>query len=146
MTAQILRTEGIRGLFRGLTSTWIREVPGYFFFFGGYELTRSLLMSKDGRKTDIGFVKIWISGGMAGITFWIIMYPCDVIKSRQQVFTTNKSFLNYTLTIIRNEGLVTLYSGLMPTLIRTFFATGALFITYEKVRLLLGLLLKSENG
>jgi len=103
-------------------------------------------MGNDKRKTDIGFVKTWISGGMAGIAFWIIMYPCDVIKSRQQVLTTNKSFLNYTLTIIRNEGLATLYSGLTPTLIRTFFATGALFITYEKVRSFLGLLSKSENG
>ena len=39
----ILREEGARGLFRGLTSTWAREVPGYFFFFGGYNGSLQLL-------------------------------------------------------------------------------------------------------
>ena len=40
MTKQILRTEGIPGMFRGLVPTFAREIPGYFFFFGGYELSR----------------------------------------------------------------------------------------------------------
>ncbi|CAF4441525.1 unnamed protein product, partial [Adineta steineri] len=30
-----------------------------------------------------------------------------------------------------------LYAGLLPTLIRTFLATGTLFITYEQVRSIL---------
>jgi solute carrier family 25 ornithine transporter 2/15 len=54
ITRNIIRTEGIRGLFRGLTTTLIRECPGYGCFFGGYELTRSLLMNKNQRKEDIG--------------------------------------------------------------------------------------------
>lgn len=43
LTKDILRTEGIRGMFRGLTPTFMREMPGYFFFFGGYEVTREML-------------------------------------------------------------------------------------------------------
>ncbi len=35
------------------------------------------------------------------------------------------------LRIYRTEGLGALYSGLTPTLIRTFPATGALFFAYE---------------
>lgn len=54
MTRNIIRTEGIRGLFRGLTTTFMRECPGYGCFFGGYELTRSLLISKNQKKEDIG--------------------------------------------------------------------------------------------
>lgn len=37
LTAQIVKTEGLVGLLRGLTPTLAREMPGYFFFFGGYE-------------------------------------------------------------------------------------------------------------
>uniref|UniRef100_A0A674JLV7 Solute carrier family 25 member 15 n=1 Tax=Terrapene triunguis TaxID=2587831 RepID=A0A674JLV7_9SAUR len=37
----IFQSEGLLGFFQGLTSTWLREVPGYFFFFGGYEVSRS---------------------------------------------------------------------------------------------------------
>lgn len=43
LTKQILRAEGIAGLYRGLTSTMTREMPGYFFFFGSYEGCRELL-------------------------------------------------------------------------------------------------------
>lgn len=43
LTRQILKAEGIPGLFRGLSSTFAREMPGYFFFFGGYEGCREFL-------------------------------------------------------------------------------------------------------
>jgi solute carrier family 25 (mitochondrial ornithine transporter) member 2/15 len=34
---------GVSGFYRGLTSTFAREMPGYFFFFGGYEASRGFL-------------------------------------------------------------------------------------------------------
>lgn len=137
ITRTILRTEGTRGLYRGLTTTLARECPGYGLFFGGYELTRSLLTKSNEKKTDIGFFRTWVSGGMAGICFWIFMFPIDAIKSRIQVFQPKLNAFQYALQVIRTEGFLTLYAGLCPTLIRTFFATGALFITYEQVQLLL---------
>lgn len=42
MTQQILRENGIQGMFRGMVPTMMREMPGYFFFFGGYEGLYSL--------------------------------------------------------------------------------------------------------
>lgn len=48
---QILKQEGVPGMFRGLTSTIAREMPGYFFFFGGYECSREFL-AKDGQSKD----------------------------------------------------------------------------------------------
>lgn len=50
---QIIRQEGTLGLFRGLTSTWAREVPGYFFFFGGYDASRKLLTPAGGSYDDL---------------------------------------------------------------------------------------------
>lgn len=43
VAGRILQEEGVRGMFRGLTSTWAREVPGYFFFFGGYSASLRIL-------------------------------------------------------------------------------------------------------
>lgn len=40
-------------------------------------------------------------------------------------------------TILRKEGVLAFYRGLMPTLIRSFPANGALFVTYEYARTLL---------
>ena len=44
---RIVKQEGFFGLFRGLTSTWVREVPGYFFFFGSYNASRRLLIPEE---------------------------------------------------------------------------------------------------
>jgi len=49
----VLRTDGVLGFYRGITSTVLREVPGYFFFFGGYEGTKYLL-SKDSQDKELG--------------------------------------------------------------------------------------------
>ena len=54
MTRSILRTDGIPGLFRGLTSTFAREMPGYFFFFGSYEATRYMLTPPGKSKDELG--------------------------------------------------------------------------------------------
>ena len=54
LTRQILREEGIPGMFRGLVPTFAREMPGYFFFFGGYELCRFMLTPPGKTKDEIG--------------------------------------------------------------------------------------------
>ena len=36
----ILATDGLTGLYRGLIPTWCREIPGYFCFFLGYESSK----------------------------------------------------------------------------------------------------------
>lgn len=43
LTRQIFKQEGVLGFYRGLGPTLAREMPGYFFFFGGYEGTREFL-------------------------------------------------------------------------------------------------------
>merc|ERR1712038_1926222 len=42
MARDILRQEGIRGLYRGLNGMWVKEVPGSFIYFGSYEAAKSL--------------------------------------------------------------------------------------------------------
>ena len=61
LTRKILREEGVKGLFRGLGSTIVREMPGYFLFFGGYEGTRTLLTPEGQTKDDIGKVCHFVS-------------------------------------------------------------------------------------
>ncbi|KAF2367753.1 Mitochondrial substrate/solute carrier [Trinorchestia longiramus] len=134
VTRYILSTEGVPGLFRGLTSTFAREMPGYFVFFGGYEATRTLLTKSGETKNDIGPVNTFISGGVAGCLLWTAMFPTDLIKSRIQVAGDTSPMLRVALDIYRKEGFMAFYTGLLPTLIRSFPATGLLLVTYEYVK------------
>ncbi|ELK02988.1 mitochondrial ornithine transporter 2 [Pteropus alecto] len=132
----ILRKDGPLGFYHGLSSTLLQEVPGYFFFFGGYELSRSFLAS--GRsKDELGPVSLMLSGGIAGICLWLVIFPVDCIKSRIQVLSMSgkqAGFIGTLLSIVESEGITALYSGLTATMIRAFPANGSLFLAYEYSR------------
>lgn len=69
MVKTVLRKDGPLGFYHGLSSTLLREVPGYFFFFGGYELSRSFFASGRSKdelgKRDVGCL-LWSPWGSAG--------------------------------------------------------------------------------
>ncbi|KAI1893629.1 hypothetical protein AGOR_G00125680 [Albula goreensis] len=137
----VLRKDGPLGFYQGLTTTIVREVPGYFCFSGGYELSRSSFAHYMGRdKEDIGVVPVMFSGGFGGACLWLMVYPIDCVKSRIQVHSLagqQQGFLKTFMGIVRTEGFAALYSGLTPTMIRTFPANGALFLAYELSRKLM---------
>lgn len=131
LTAQIIKTEGFQGLFRGFLPLLAREMPGYFFFFGGYEGTRELLRHDNQSKDDIGLFKTMTAGAVGGMVFWTLTYPVDVVKSRIQVYNLKGNFIKMCFKILRVEGVSALYHGLGPTVVRTVPATATLFVTYE---------------
>lgn len=131
----VLRSDGVAGLFRGLTSTMAREMPGYFFFFGGYESSKVLLTN--GHPESAGLLTTIVSGGIGGVCLWSSIFPFDVVKSRIQVSSSRDKMVTVLLTVVRTEGVRGLYRGLGPTLLRTFPSTGALFVAYEYSRQLM---------
>ncbi|KAJ7996212.1 hypothetical protein DPEC_G00234710 [Dallia pectoralis] len=134
----VLKQNGPTGFYAGLTTTIVRELPGYFCFFGAYEFSRTtfadhLKCSKD----NIGVVPIMFSGGFGGACLWLVVYPIDCIKSRIQVMSMmgrQEGFFKTMTAVLRTDGVRALYSGLTPTMIRTFPANGALFLGYEASR------------
>jgi len=130
---QMYQTKGVKSFFVGMTPTLIREVPGYFFFFGGYETCRYFFTPEGKSKDEIGMLRTAISGSVGGMLLWGIIYPADVVKSRMQV-SGKGTFLNIWMDIYRNEGGAAFYKGLSPTLIRTGLASACLFIAYENTK------------
>ncbi|XP_077984222.1 mitochondrial ornithine transporter 1-like [Glandiceps talaboti] len=135
VTRAILQQNGLRGMFKGLTSTWAREMPGCFFFFGGYELSRTLLTPTGSSKADLSVPRLMFCGGFAGACLWTAIFPIDVVKSRIQVQSMignmEGRFLPMLINIYRTEGIRALYSGLGPCVLRSFPANGALFVAFE---------------
>ncbi|XP_044928239.1 mitochondrial ornithine transporter 1-like isoform X2 [Mustela putorius furo] len=136
----VLRKDGALGFYHGLSSTLLREVPGYFLFFGGSELSRSFFFASGRSKDELGPVPLMLSGGVGGICLWLAVYPVDCVKSRIQVLSMSgkqAGFIGTFISIVKNEGITALYSGLKPTMIRAFPANGALFLAYEYSRKLM---------
>ncbi|SPP89240.1 mitochondrial ornithine transporter 1 isoform X1 [Drosophila guanche] len=131
LTRYIWRTEGLRGFYRGLSSTFMREMPGYFFFFGSYEGTREFLRRNNQTKDEIGPLRTMVAGAIGGVCLWTSTFPADVIKSRIQVKNLNASMYAVGREIVQNEGVLALYRGLLPSVLRTIPATATLFVVYE---------------
>lgn len=136
----ISKNSGFRGFFVGMTPTLAREVPGYFFFFGAYELCRFMLTAEGQRKDEIGLFKTALSGSFGGMALWTSIYPADVVKSRMQVTGTG-TFMSTLKAVVLENGIRGLYKGLLPTNLRTCFASGCLFVAYEETRKIMHYLL-----
>lgn len=95
---EVVRSEGVIGLSRGLGLTVLREVPAFGAYFFAYEtfykygnvyapdwpalvtMVKSRLLIKKAQPVGI----FQFAGGMAGVNCWIFSYPTDVIKTRMQ--------------------------------------------------------------
>ena len=84
MFFQILRTEGLSGLFKGLPTVMVRDVWGCMGYFIPYEFICQYIAG-DNSLNVLQPYQLAVIGGIAGVITWAICYPLDVIKSRIQV-------------------------------------------------------------
>ena len=82
VTRRILREYGVRGLFRGITSTALRDI-GYGTYFGAYEATVRYWPRTPAQQTSgaTPWLATLVAGGLAGIAGWVVTFPFDVIKT-----------------------------------------------------------------
>merc|ERR1719447_1443055 len=84
--AQIIKAEGVQGLWRGNLGCLSREIPGNLAWFGAYELVlRGIQMSRGyERKADVPVAWSALAGSCAGVCYWAVPFPADTVKSKLQ--------------------------------------------------------------
>lgn len=74
---------------------------------------------------------------MASVSFWLVVFPMDVIKSRVQSESPKANISDILHHILATEGIRGLYRGIGPILLRMIPVTGLLFATYENTKVYL---------
>ncbi len=69
---KIIKKDGFQGLFRGLPTTIIREVPSYGAYFATYEIFCKIIPNLDPNNPSFGLLT---AGGFAGVVGWMATYP-----------------------------------------------------------------------
>ena len=93
-------------------------------------------------KVDEKLVK-FIAGGFAGMSALTVTYPTDLLRKHYQMSGFNSDVPKYNgildgfRTIVRKEGIVGLYRGMLPSYIRIFPCLGIQFWCLEKGKELL---------
>ncbi|KAI8985634.1 mitochondrial carrier [Trametes punicea] len=141
----IWRHYGVRGFYRGITATALRDV-GYGAYFAAYEVTlrywpfpRSVDGSAESTLASHSLAALLTAGAMAGIAGWVVTFPFDVVKTRIQSTSAaapNNPYRSTWSTIVashRAEGLRVFFRGLAPTLVRAIPVNMVTFTTFEAV-------------
>ncbi|CAL1609066.1 unnamed protein product [Knipowitschia caucasica] len=105
---ELLRTQGIQGLYRGLGATLMRDVPFSIVYFPLFaNLNRLGKPNADGSSP---FYWAFLSGCAAGSFAAVAVNPCDVVKTRLQSLNKGASEESYNgvmdciSKILRKEG------------------------------------------
>lgn len=134
----LLRTEGVRGLFAGLTPLLIRDIPFNTIFFGTYKGYTHLARVATGTPSDkpLPGLVAFVAGGAAGSSAWAVVFPVDVLKSRMQVAVADAAgnkpgIISVGRTILKEGGVRLFYRGVSAAVMRAFPANAALFFGVE---------------
>jgi solute carrier family 25 carnitine/acylcarnitine transporter 20/29 len=127
----IVATGGIASLWRGLSVTLMRDIPGVAGFYGANELAKKhLAAASDALSPGVRNI---IAGAAGGIGFWTLALPLDTIKSRVQTNTTGASPAVIVRDLLREAGVAGLYRGWSVAFTRGIPGAATVFYTFDTV-------------
>jgi len=80
----IIKQRGVLSLWRGVHLHLARDVIGGGVYFGVYESCKQALGSHYGDEMKNTRWAIPLAGAICGISSWVVTYPIDTMKTRQQ--------------------------------------------------------------
>ncbi|KAJ8005737.1 hypothetical protein DPEC_G00121010 [Dallia pectoralis] len=131
---EIIRTEGIRGTYQGLTATVLKQGSNQAIRF--YVMTSLRNWYKgDNPSKSINPLVTGTFGAIAGAASVFGNTPLDVVKTRMQGLEAHKykNTLDCAMKIMRYEGVRAFYKGTIPRLGRVCLDVAIVFIIYEEV-------------
>ncbi|KAJ4896355.1 Mitochondrial adenine nucleotide transporter ADNT1 [Raphanus sativus] len=161
----VLRQEGPRALYRGWLPSVIGVVPYVGLNFAVYESLKDWLvkskpfgiLDNNNNNSELTVTTRLACGAVAGTMGQTVAYPLDVVRRRMQmvgwkdassVITGDsrggKAPIEYSGMVdafrktVRHEGFGALYKGLVPNSVKVVPSIAIAFVTYEKVKDILG--------
>ncbi|PNW84152.1 hypothetical protein CHLRE_04g223300v5 [Chlamydomonas reinhardtii] len=139
---QVMSKHGIKGLYRGFTSTILRDMQGYAWFFLGYEATVNHFLQNAGpgvhTKADLNYLQVMAAGVVAGFGLWGSMFPIDTIKSKLQADSFAKPQYSSTMDclkkVLASEGQAGLWRGFSAAMYRAIPVNAGIFLAVEGTR------------
>jgi solute carrier family 25 (mitochondrial citrate transporter), member 1 len=135
----IVREEGVGALYSGVVPTMLRQGCNQAVNFTAYNMIKTKLMDYQGTSELASWQSLLI-GGLSGGMGPLVNNPLDVVKTRlqKQVVVPGKTpkytgLVQGCVTIARDEGILSLWKGITPRLLRIMPGQAITFMTYEAV-------------
>jgi solute carrier family 25 citrate transporter 1 len=132
----IIRTEGLRGTYQGLTATMLKQGSNQAIrFFVMESLKEQYRKYKlKGPNDPVPVLITGVFGLIAGAASVFGNTPLDVVKTRMQSLEAAKykNTFDCAVQIMRNEGPLAFYKGTVPRLGRVCADVAITFMIYDK--------------
>ncbi|CCK69973.1 citrin KNAG_0D02230 [Huiozyma naganishii CBS 8797] len=138
--SQIIKSLGIKGLYKGVTACLMRDVPFSAIYFPTYAHLKKDIFNFDPKdKTKRNRLKTWellVAGALAGMPAAFLTTPFDVIKTRLQVDprkgeTRYKGIFHAAKTILKEESIRSFFKGGGARVLRSSPQFGFTLAAYE---------------
>mmetsp|Transcript_25473 Transcript_25473/g.72085 ORF Transcript_25473/g.72085 Transcript_25473/m.72085 type:complete len:286 (-) Transcript_25473:233-1090(-) len=131
---EIIHKEGFRGVYRGVLATIGKQSSNQglrFMAFGMY----TNYMTRDSPGRTLASYEALVGGMMAGCFSTLCNNPFDMMKTRMQGLRAGEynGFVDCFLKVVREEGVLALWSGTLPRLARVVPGQGVIFMSYTKI-------------
>lgn len=138
---KIYGTEGIKGLYSGLTATLLRDVPFSGLYFMFYTQLKQMPSSLATGVPDSRLPLFHFSCGVtAGMMASIITQPADVIKTHMQLYPKKFGRIrNAVIHVYERDGIDGFWRGILPRTIRRTLMAALAWTVYEEVSKSFGL-------
>lgn len=145
----VYREEGFKGLYKGMLTSIMGVAPYVAINFTTYETLKRLWADSNRPPTIVESLAFGAVAGAAAQTF---TYPIDLLRRRLQLQGIGGAPNVYTgpfhavKTIVKEEGVLALYRGMIPCYLKVIPAISISFCTYELMRLVLGIETRKSSG
>ncbi|XP_045522896.1 mitochondrial 2-oxoglutarate/malate carrier protein-like [Pieris brassicae] len=129
--ARICREEGTGALMRGMTATVTRAMVVNGAQLSTYQQSREMLLA---RGMADGIPLHATCAMIAGLVTSAASLPVDIVKTRIQNSTQGAGQVTVLMNIIKNEGILALWSGFLPTYAKIGPHTIFTFIFLEQMK------------
>ncbi|CAG8535825.1 mitochondrial carrier domain-containing protein [Gigaspora rosea] len=146
----IVREEGVRALYKGVLLTALRQATNQAVNFTVYQEMKQQMKKFQGTKDgqELPTYQHLLMGGISGAMGPIANAPIDTIKTRiQRSASTERGWskvVSVTTNLVKNEGFLALYKGLLPRLMRVGVGQAVTFAAYERIKIYMEIL--SQKG
>lgn len=137
---EIIKTNGFKGMFRGMGAGIATFAPFVMIYFSLYERLKILAATKyyaDGRSPlELPIHTCLIIAAFAGGLSSIATCPFDVVKTRMQTGTVHhySNLIDGIKTIYKQEGIQTFFQGVGPRIIWIGGGTAITMMVYEYLK------------
>lgn len=134
---QVVRTEGVAGLYKGIAPAVLRQSVYSSIRMGVYEPIRELV---SGGSDQPSFWQRLLAGGSAGGIGIAVANPTELVKIRMQADSAGTRYrgtVDAFRSIVRDEGVRGLWQGVGPNIQRAIIVNAVELGTYDHSKMML---------